>query len=305
MLIARAPLRISLAGGGTDLEQYYGRFGGAVLSTTIDKHFYVILTLTQGGHIQVSSSDYRTFYRQAIDGPTLWDGDLQLPKAIIHHFGIRTGLSMFLASQVPPGTGLGSSSTVAVALIKAVAVLRGEHLSRQELAEVACDIEIGKLGMPIGKQDQYAAAFGGLNYFEFSADGVRVERLPLPIETMEALQSRLMLFFTGIWHDSSQILGEQSRKTESDGPAVDSLHVIKQIAKEMRRDLLAGDVSRVGVLLHKSWMAKRNLASGITQPSIDRWYETALGAAPPVARSRVPAAAASCWCSASPTARTQ
>ena len=278
MLIARAPLRISLAGGGTDLAAYYERHGGAVLSTTIDKYFYVIIAPTEGRNIQVSSSDYRTFFRQSVDGPALWDGDLRLPKAVIHRFGIRTGLSIFLASQVPPGTGLGSSSTVAVALIKAMALLCGDRLSPPEVAELACEIEIEKLGMPIGKQDQYAAAFGGLNYLEFGRDGVTVERLRLPMETVDALQERLMLFFTGIWHDSSQILGEQRQNTKDDGAVVESLHAIKGVAQRMRGDLLAGDLSRIGALLHESWLAKRSLAKGITQPAIDSWYDAALEA---------------------------
>src|SRR5205807_6639979 len=125
MLIARAPLRISLAGGGTDLEAYYGKYGGAVVSLTIDKYFYVFISRSDSPHIQVSSSDYQTFYRQRLDESPLWDGDLRLPKAVIDHFGIATGLSVFLASQVPPGTGLGSSSTVSVAAIKPPSVLRG------------------------------------------------------------------------------------------------------------------------------------------------------------------------------------
>jgi D-glycero-alpha-D-manno-heptose-7-phosphate kinase len=275
MLIARAPLRISLAGGGTDLAAYYERHGGAVLSTTIDKYFYVIISPTEGRHIQVSSSDYRTFFRQSVDGPALWDGDLRLPKAVIHRFGIRTGLSIFLASQVPPGTGLGSSSTVAVALIKAMALLCGDRLAPREVAELACEIEIEKLGMPIGKQDQYASAFGGLNYFEFGRDDVKVERLRLPMETVEALQERLMLFFTGIWHDSGEILGEQRQNTKSDDDVVESLHAIKRVAERMRSDLLAGDLSGIGALLHESWLAKRSLASGISQPAIDGWYDAA------------------------------
>ena len=114
MLIARAPLRISLAGGGTDLEAYYGKYGGAVLSASIDKFFYVFMSLSDSEHLQVSSSDYRTFYRHRVDAYPLWDGDLRLPQVILRHFGVDTGLSVFLASQVPPGTGLGSSSTVAV-----------------------------------------------------------------------------------------------------------------------------------------------------------------------------------------------
>jgi D-glycero-alpha-D-manno-heptose-7-phosphate kinase len=279
MLIARAPLRISLAGGGTDLEAYYARFGGAVVSATIDKYFYVIVTLSDSRHIQVSSSDYRMFFRQRVDDQPLFDGELRLPKAILAHFGMRTGVSIFLASQVPPGTGLGSSSTVAVALIKAVALLCGERLSPEEVAELACEIEIERLGMPIGRQDQYAAAFGGLNFYEFEAGGTRVERLDVPVEAVIGLQDRLMLFFTGVLHDSGRILDDQRRNSSGGrGETVEALHAIKAIALRVRDDLLAGDISRVGSSLHESWLAKRTLADGISDPLIDQWYEVARAA---------------------------
>jgi D-glycero-alpha-D-manno-heptose-7-phosphate kinase len=276
MLIARAPLRLSLAGGGTDLEAYYSKYGGAVVSTTIDKYFYVILTFNDSKHIQVSSSDYRTFYRHPLDGPPLWDGDLSLPKVIIDHFGVWTGLSVFLASQVPPGTGLGSSSTVAVALIKAMSVLCNLPMSRQQIAELACEVEIGKLKMPIGKQDQYAAAFGGLNFIQFNPDGVVCEPIALPAELQTELEGRLMLFFTGRSRDSAQILGEQKRSSERNRAGViDALHLIKNTAIALRNDLARGDIDSLGDHLHESWLAKRQLASGITDPWIDQWYQVA------------------------------
>jgi D-glycero-alpha-D-manno-heptose-7-phosphate kinase len=276
VLIARAPLRVSLAGGGTDLAAYYEQHEGAVLSTTIDKYFYVFLSPSDGSHIQVSSSDYRTFYRQRLDEPMLSDGDLRLPKAVIDHFGIHTGLSVFLASQVPPGTGLGSSSTVAVALIKALSVLSGQRLAAREIAELACHIEIDRLEMPIGKQDQYAAAFGGLNFFRFRKEGVEVERLDPGPEALAALEQRLMLFFTGMWHDSGQILEEQRKNSLA--AAVEPLDRIKATAEAMRDDLRRGDISRIGEHLHESWLAKRGLASGITKPAIDGWYDLARSA---------------------------
>jgi D-glycero-alpha-D-manno-heptose-7-phosphate kinase len=277
VLIARAPVRISLAGGGTDLEAYYARTTGAVVSATIDKYFYVFVSPADGDHIQVSSSDYRTFVRQPYDQPPLWDGDLRLPTAVIHHFGIRTGLSVFLASQVPPGTGLGSSSTVAVALVKAMAALCGRRLGRREVAELACEIEIERLGMPIGKQDQYAAAFGGLNYMEFRPDGVDVEPVPIRPDAEQRLEQRLLLFYTGRWHDSGRILSEQRRNSEErGGSALEALHVIRQTAADMRDALVAGDTGAVGRLLDRSWRAKRRLASGISDAVIDRWYDLAL-----------------------------
>jgi D-glycero-alpha-D-manno-heptose-7-phosphate kinase len=279
MLIARAPLRISLAGGGTDLHAYYARHGGTVVSTAIDKHVYVILSASDGGHIQVSSSDYRTFFRRRVDEAAVVDGDLKLPKAVLEHFGIRDGLSVLLASQVPPGTGLGSSSALAVALIKALSVLCGQRLTAREVAELACSIEIDRLGMPIGKQDQYAAAFGGLCCYEFTADGVRVERLDVPLDRVVDLERRLLLFFTPTSHDSAKILAEQRHSClRGARETLGALHAIREIARQVRADLLAGDVSRIGALLHESWMAKRRLAPGITHPRIDEWYELARAA---------------------------
>jgi D-glycero-alpha-D-manno-heptose-7-phosphate kinase len=270
---------VSLAGGGTDLEAYYGKYGGAVISAAIDKYFYVFLSHSDSQHIQVASSDYQTFYRQRLDESPLWDGDLRLPKVIIDQFGIRTGLSVFLASQVPPGTGLGSSSTVAVALIKAMTILCGQRLSREEVAELACAIEIEKLKMPIGKQDQYAASFGGLNYFEFSANGVAIEPLDLSQELLRELECRLMLFFTGRSRNAAQILGEQKRSTERNrATVIEALHVIKQAAVQLRQDLRRGDIGAVGDCLHRSWLAKRQLAPGISDPWIDQWYDQARAA---------------------------
>ncbi len=267
---------MSLAGGGTDLEAYYSKYGGAVLSTTIDKYFYVFVSLSDSKHIQVSSSDYQTFYRQRLDESPIWDGDLRLPKVIIDHFGIHTGLSVFLASQVPPGTGLGSSSTVAVALIKAISTLCGQRLGRHEVAELACHIEIEKLKMPIGKQDQYAASFGGLNYFEFSSSGVGVKPVDVPQELLAELEGRLMLFFTGRSRNAAEILSEQKRSSERNrATVIEALHVIKDTAVGMRRDLQRGDIHPVGQWMHRSWMAKRQLARGISDPWIDQWYEMA------------------------------
>ncbi|MDR7481646.1 MAG: GHMP kinase [Armatimonadota bacterium] len=276
MLIARAPVRISFAGGGTDFESYYARFGGLVVSATIDKYFYVFLTVNKGENIQIMSSDYRTFYRQKAEDLMVWDGDLSLPRAILNHFNIHEGFSMFLASQVPPGTGLGSSSAVTVAILKAVSGVLGLGLSKQQIADLACFIEIEKLGMPIGKQDQFAAAFGGLNTIMFERDGVFVEPLPLRPETVEAIEREVLLFYTGEAREAAKVLSEQKRAVAADDPTVlTSLHAIKAMALEMRRCLLAGDLGGVGEVLRESWEQKKRLASGISNARIDEAYETA------------------------------
>jgi D-glycero-alpha-D-manno-heptose-7-phosphate kinase len=277
MLIVRAPVRISLAGGGTDLEAYYGRHSGCVVSTTIDKYFYVFLNVNEDDDLQITSSDYRTFYRHNGDEELVGEGDLALPRCILQHFGIRRGVSMFLASMIPPGTGLGSSSTVAVASIKAISGACGLQLSRQEIAELACHIEIEELGMPIGKQDQYAASFGGLNFISFTSAGVTVEPLELNPHTRRTLEQSLMLFFTGSSRDSAKILTEQKDSSENDDPQViAALHSVKQMALEVKACLERGDLPRFGELLDLNWQRKKRFASRITNPHIDECYSLAL-----------------------------
>lgn len=276
MLIARAPLRISFAGGGTDLEVYYGRYGGFVVSAAINRYFYVFVNANPDGGVQITSSDYRIFYRRAPGEEPLWDSTLALPLTILDHFGIRSGVSIFLASEVPPGTGLGSSSSVAVAVIKALSVACGIRLSPAEIAELACTIEIDKLGQPIGKQDQYAAAFGGLNAITFTSEGVTVELLKVAPETLHRLEDNILLFFIGSARASSDILRPQREASARQQPEViESLHAIKEAALEVRRCLEAGDLARFGALLDLNWQNKKRLAPGITTSFIDECYDLA------------------------------
>jgi len=276
MLIARAPVRISFAGGGTDLPAYYLEHGGLVVSTSIDKYFYVIANLNGIDSVQITSSDYNTFFRQRRGEPLLWDGDLSLPRAFLHEFGIDSGIGLFLASEVPPGTGLGSSSTVSVALAKALGALSRLRLTNQQLAELASHVEIEKLKMPIGKQDQYAAAFGGLNAIHFGRDGIRVEPIGM-LPAVERLFDRsMMLFFTRAQRAAASILKDQQTATEQHGSdVVTSLHHIKALGEQTIELLRAGDLAGFGELLHESWQIKKRLARGISNPKIDDWYETA------------------------------
>ena len=276
MLIARAPMRLSFAGGGTDFESYYAQFGGMVVSAAIDKYLYVFLSVTQRENIQIMSADYQTFYRQNAEEEMLWEGDLALPRAVLNHFNIREGLSMFLASQVPPGTGLGSSSTVAVSVIKALSSLLDLGLSKHEVAELACAIEIDKLGMPIGKQDQFAAAYGGANVIRFGQEGVSIEPLMLRPETIDGLESNVLLFYTGAARDAARTLSAQDRSVRAgDRTVLESLHAIKAMADETRRCMEAGSLSVFGEILHASWEQKKRLADGISNPRIDEYYEVA------------------------------
>ena len=277
MLIARSPVRVSFFGGGTDLAAYYTRYGGAVLNTTIDKYVYVILSANRGDALQITSSDYRTFYRLSNGEPLLWEsGELSLPRAVLHHFGIHENLSMFIASEIPPGTGLGSSSAVTVALVKGVSATIGLHLSPAQVAEIACEIEIDKMGMPIGVQDQYAAAFGGFNWMEFDSEGVTVTPLQLPAETIKRLEASVLLMFTGTARNSSDILSKQQQSSKERKPQViEALRAVHELALRARELLLAGQVDAFGRMLDEAWQHKKQFASGITNPIIDRAYELA------------------------------
>jgi D-glycero-alpha-D-manno-heptose-7-phosphate kinase len=276
MLIVRSPVRVSFAGGGTDLPSYYERFGGLVVSTTINKYFYVFISLNGTESVQITSSDYQTFLRQERGHPMLWDGDLSLPRAFVHEFGIDAGISLFLASEIPPGTGLGSSSAVSVAMAKALGTLCGLRLADGEIAELASYVEIEKLGMPIGRQDQYASAFGGLNAIHFNSDGVSVEPLNLPPVIQDQFERRIMLFFTGSSRNAGTILrGQQSATERQDHDVLNSLHQIKASAEATVQMLRAGDLDGIGSLLHESWQAKKRLAAGVSNPRLDEWYEVA------------------------------
>jgi D-glycero-alpha-D-manno-heptose-7-phosphate kinase len=277
MLIARSPMRISLGGGGTDLEAYYATYGGFVISTAINKYFYAIITTDESDDLQVISADYRSLFRHSPYTDLFWNGDLALPKAVLHHFGIRRGMNLFVASEVPPGTGLGSSSSAAVTMVRAISTLVEQPLTKQQVAELASSIEINKMGMPIGKQDQYASAFGGLNAITFSRQGVQVEPLQLAPDVRHTLQRRLMLFFTGSSRESTSILKQQRKSTEEhDGAILQALHTIKHIAMEMRACLEQGDLDAFAQLLNAIWQEKRRLAPGVSTDFIDACYTLAL-----------------------------
>ena len=277
MLIARAPMRISFGGGGTDLEAYYAKYGGVVVSTAINKYFYAVVTTDESDDLQVISADYRSLFRHSPYNDLFWDGDLALPKAILHHFGIRRGVNLFLASEVPPGTGLGSSSAAAVTMVHALSTLVEQPMTKQQVAELASFIEITKMGMPIGKQDQYASAFGGLNKITFTPDGVKVEPINIAPDVRKTLEQRLMLFFTGSSRESTSILKHQRKSTQDRDEAVlQALHNIKQVALDVQVCLEHGDLDEFARLLHYSWQEKRRLAPGLSTGFIDECYELAL-----------------------------
>ncbi|MBL8165756.1 MAG: GHMP kinase [Anaerolineae bacterium] len=276
LLIARAPVRISFGGGGTDLPAYYMQFGGAVLSTAINRYIYTFISRGASDALQIISSDFRVFYRHTPGAPFVPEGELGLAKAVLREFPDVDGLDVFIASQIPPGTGLGGSGAVAVSMITALSAWHGRNMSKQDIAEMACDIGINKLRLPSGKQDEYGAAMGGLNLIEFTKDGTTVNPVQTPPGTLETLQQRLMLFYTGKSRDSVKILTSQSNASRQQDPStLERMHRIKALGADMLEVLQRGQLDEFADLLHQSWLQKRGVTSDITNNQIDLAYETA------------------------------
>jgi len=275
-LVSRSPVRISFGGGGTDLASYYEEYGGVVVSAAINKYFYTILELRQDDRIQIISSDLQ-LNQTVKDFYDLKLGKgLDIPVAVLKHFNVQRGMNLFMASEIPPGTGLGSSGAVTVNIINTINRLEHLKLTKQEMAELAYKIEFEELGLPIGKQDEYASAFGGVNFMEFSKEGVKVEPLDVPREIRMRLEDDIMLFFTGRTRESSKILRSQDSSTkDAKSDVVQSLHKIKDLAFEIKKAIEVGDLIEFGRLLDVSWQNKKKLAEGITNPRIDKIYALA------------------------------
>jgi len=279
MLITRSPVRISFGGGGTDLPAYYDQYGGAVLSTAINKYFYTVLRKRGDGKIQVISSDLRTLETwENIATMSFERSGLEIPLAAVKEVGRNVSVDLFLASEIPPGTGLGSSASVCVNVLKALSVYLHLPLSKYELAERAYHVARNVLGNPVGKQDEYAAVFGGLNYIRFEKDGtVNVDPVELDSALLSELEENLLLFFTGATHQSTTILEEQEKSTREDrGRALESLHFIAALADRMRATLEDGDLHTFGTLLDEGWQAKKQISGRISSEQIDTLYRIAI-----------------------------
>lgn len=271
-------MRISFAGGGTDLPAYYERFGGAVLSTAINKYFYTVLGKRSDGRIQVISSDLRVFetWRDIASMDILGSG-LEIPLAVLKDLACDISVDLFLSSEIPPGTGLGSSASVCVNILRTLTTYMDRPLSKYDLAEGAYYIARNTLGRHVGRQDEFAAAFGGLNFITFRSDGfTEVNPLDLDPSLVAELQSKLMLFFTGSAHHSWTILQEQEKSTRiHSGPTLEALHHVRSLADRMLASLQAGDLSSFGDLLDEGWQAKKRVSGKISNPKIDHLYELA------------------------------
>ena len=279
---SRAPLRISFGGGGTDVAPYCDERGGVVLSATINRHAYV--TLVPGGDtIAVRSLDYDASIEYGIEDSFVYDGQLDLAKGVIDHFrkltAIQQGFNILLHNDAPPGSGLGSSSAITVALIGALSHHLRIPMDAYQIADKAFVIERVECGVVGGKQDQYAAAFGGFNFIEFHADHTLVNALRLPSETIAELEYRLVFAYVGGQRVYSQIVKKQQDNfTQKKTDAVAAMDSLKALAFDMKKALLMGQLTTFGELLHEAWENKKRMAEGISTSHIDELYDAARSA---------------------------
>jgi D-glycero-alpha-D-manno-heptose-7-phosphate kinase len=271
VIIARSPLRISLGGGGTDLPSYYRQHGGFVIAAAIDKYVYITVHTTFVKDIIVKYSKLERVARvEQIEHPII--------REALQTMGVGPYLEITSMADIPAGTGLGSSASFTTALLKALHAYRREPVLAEDLARQACDIEINRLAEPVGKQDQYIAAFGGITCFEFCPDEtVRSAPLKIDSETLFNLEDNLLLFFTGYSRTAGSILREQDQRSRhEDAAMLRNLHYTKEIGLKSRALLEQGDLMALGELMNDHWQHKKQRADQMSNPTIDRWYDLAL-----------------------------
>jgi D-glycero-alpha-D-manno-heptose-7-phosphate kinase len=273
MIVSCAPFRVSFAGGGSDIAAFYRRAHGAVLSCAIAKYSFIVV------HPFFNSSKYHLKYTRTELIDRIEEIQHPIMRETLRMLGINPGIEIVSVADVPGGTGLGSSSSFSVALINALYAYRQIFVPKERLANEACQLEIERLHEPIGKQDQYAAAYGGINFIEFEHHGgVIVRPLLLPPATISELESNLMLFYTGSQRDAREVLSHQITAIESDDRVISQMQKMVDLAHEMRDLLLAGDLNAFGLALHRGWELKRGISAQISSSAIDDLYARARAA---------------------------
>jgi D-glycero-alpha-D-manno-heptose-7-phosphate kinase len=271
MIVTRTPFRVTLGGGGTDLPSFYREHGGFILAVAIDKYMYLNV------NTPIVDDKIRVKYNQSELVNHVDEVQHTLAREALRHFNVTRGIEIVSIADIPAGTGLGSSSAYLVGLLNALHALTQNPVGPERLAEEACHIELDILKKPIGKQDQYMAAVGGLTALDIARDGkVQVTRLGLDIEILEALENNILMFYTHDMRDATAILTKQdSAAKRNDRAVVTSLQEIKQIGMEICSSIVAGNLRRFGELMDVHWQLKKRLSEGITNPQIDAWYELA------------------------------
>lgn len=270
MIISRTPLRMSFVGGGSDLPYFYEKFGGAVLSTTVDKYVFVTCNRKFDNGIRIA-------YSKNEEVANIGQIEHNIVRETMEFLKIDGGVEITTIADVPSrGTGLGSSSSFTVGLLHVLQAFKGRQVSSSTLAEQCCYIELNRCKEPIGKQDQYAAAFGGFNLIEFQTDGrVDVTPVVMPQKTRQELSSRIIAFYTGVTRSASALLKVQSDNVASDATRQETLKRMVRSAYTMKDELERGNLDIFGEILHENWESKKSLADGISTLQIDEWYASA------------------------------
>jgi len=268
MIVAKAPLRIPLGGGGTDLPFFSNLFGGNLTSVAINKYIYIVIAKRE------FYNDFIIRYSQTERVKKIDEIKHTRIKAALKSLEITDPIEITCISDVPAETGLGSSSSFLVALLKALHAYKGEEISSFNLAEEAANIEINILGEPIGKQDQYLASFGGLINLDINKNGkVLVSPLDITFSNLQKLEENLLLFSTGITHSAAEIISDQKKNLESDSEKMKQMHLIKEIGNEIKLSLEKGDISRIGRWLNVHWETKKKFSKKMSCDVIDSFYE--------------------------------
>ena len=273
MIISRTPLRVSFLGGGSDLPAYYRRHGGAVLSAAIDHSVYITVSRKFDAAVRVSySRTEEVAHASQIEHP--------LVRESLALLGIEGGIEITSVADIPAkGTGLGSSSSFTVGLLNALHAYCGRHATAADLARESCQIEIERCGEPIGKQDQYAAAFGGFNFIRFHPDeSVEVKKVICLPGVIADLQARLLFFYTGVTRSASALLQQQSAEMAAPGAKSDAMGKMVALAEAAFTEICAGNIKSLGAMLHEAWQIKRQMTPGITNSVIDEGYQAAIDA---------------------------
>jgi D-glycero-alpha-D-manno-heptose-7-phosphate kinase len=272
MIISRAPFRVSFCGGGSDIPSFYEKYGGCVISSAIAKYVYVTINPT----FDKNTIALKYSKTEIVKDPK--DIEHQIFRVVLTDFGTK-GIEISSMADIPSGTGLGSSSSFTVALLRALYTYTDQVVSTYKVAKEACDVEIRKLGHSIGKQDQFAASFGGLRYYEFCPDGfVKVEPIVMKHESYAKLEESLMMFYTGDVRDANQILATESKSLASDSQKIEGTKKLCDLTKELKESFENNNIDSLGPVLQKSWEIKKSLANGISNLRIDEYYDKAIKA---------------------------
>lgn len=271
MIIVRAPFRLPLGGGGTDLPSYYRKYEGFLITAAINKYMYI--NINEPALVDKIKINYTK--AEIVNLDQIESIKHEIVRESLKYLKIRRPIEISSMADLSAGTGMGSSSSYTVALLKGLNLMLHRFISVQELAEEACKIEIDLIGKPIGKQDQYATAFGGIIQMEIDRLGkVLVTPLDLDHEVVTELENRLMMFSTNIQRDANEILAEQSQKAQIDEKVTtEAMHHIKEIGYAVRNSLLVGDIDNFGELLHEHWLTKKKISNKMSNSQIDKWYE--------------------------------